>query len=284
MPELPEVETVRRGLKALVVGKKIVDVQVLWPKIVTNDSEEFKQQLAGRTIEAIDRRGKYLLFRLSGHLTMVSHLRMEGRYFLNQSDEPVTKHTHVIIAFTDRTQLRYADVRKFGRMTLLKTGQENQLSGIHALGPEPLSPDFQVADFYQRLQKHKKNIKAVLLDQHTVAGLGNIYCDEVLWLSKIHPLLPANRVTFTQAQSLHAAIQAELKKAVAAGGTTIRSYVDANGDSGHFQFNLHVYGREGQPCERCGALIQKIKVGGRGTHFCPQEQVLPADSTMAVIQ
>ncbi|MCH4170627.1 MAG: DNA-formamidopyrimidine glycosylase [Lactobacillus sp.] len=274
MPELPEVETVRKGLLALVQDKTIATVDVYWPKIITNDTAKFQKALQGKVIETIDRRGKYLLFRFSDNLTMVSHLRMEGKYHLDTAVTPIDKHTHVVFNFTDGTQLRYADVRKFGRMTLGLTGFEQSLSGIAALGPEPLSKAFTIAGFTQALKKHHKNIKAVLLDQHTVAGLGNIYCDEVLWLCKIHPLQPADTLTAKEIKALHAAIQIELKTAIAAGGTTIRSYVDASGQQGHFQLQLHVYGREGQPCERCGTIIEKFKVAGRGTHICPKEQQL----------
>ncbi|GAF39638.1 formamidopyrimidine-DNA glycosylase [Agrilactobacillus composti DSM 18527 = JCM 14202] len=274
MPELPEVETVRKGLLALVQDKKIATVDVYWSKIITNDTAKFQKALQGKVIKTIDRRGKYLLFRFSDNLTMVSHLRMEGKYHLDTAATPIDKHTHVVFNFTDGTQLRYADVRKFGRMTLGLTGFEQSLSGIAALGPEPLSKAFTITGFTQALKKHHKNIKAVLLDQHTVAGLGNIYCDEVLWLCKIHPLQPADTLTADEIKALHAAIQTELRTAIAAGGTTIRSYVDASGQQGHFQLQLHVYGREGQPCERCGTIIEKFKVAGRGTHICPKEQQL----------
>lgn len=274
MPELPEVETIRKGLLPLVQGKTIQSVAVRWPKIITGEVAFFEATLPGKQILYIDRRGKYLMFRLSDQWTVVSHLRMEGKYHLEDQDKQPDKHTHVIFKFTNGQQLFYNDVRKFGRMTLLPTGSETELPGIQALGPEPLSSDFKLSGFRTELKRHQKNIKSVLLDQHTVAGLGNIYCDEVLWLSKIHPLQPANSLTAFEAAALFAAIQAELKKAIAAGGTTIRSYVDAYGHQGHFQLELHVYGKEGTPCPRCGAMIEKIKVGGRGTHFCPQEQIL----------
>ncbi|MFD1672734.1 DNA-formamidopyrimidine glycosylase [Agrilactobacillus yilanensis] len=274
MPELPEVETVRQGLLKLVQSKKIAKVTVLWPRIVTNDLTEFDQRLSGQTIETIDRRGKYLLFRLSNHLTLVSHLRMEGKYHLEAAGVPPEKHTHVIFEFTDGQQLFYNDVRKFGRMTLGDTGFEKQLSGIQALGPEPLSPEFTIPAFKAALKRRHKNIKSALLDQHSVAGLGNIYVDEVLWLSKIHPLQPANSLTDAEISALFSAIREEMKIAIEAGGTTIRSYVDAAGHQGHFQLQLHVYGHQGDPCERCGTTIEKFKVGGRGTHICPKEQQL----------
>ncbi|PIO83209.1 DNA-formamidopyrimidine glycosylase [Loigolactobacillus backii] len=274
MPELPEVETVRQGLRGLILNKTIDQVQVLWPKIVNGDTEQFKQTLQGLTFIEIDRRGKYLLFRLSEQMTMVSHLRMEGKYRLNKQDDPVTKHTHVIFNFTDGTALRYLDVRKFGRMTLIKTGQEMTLPGLNKLGAEPTAQTFKIADFAKGLKRHKKAIKPTLLDQQVVAGLGNIYADEVLWLSGINPLQPANTLTDQQVKLLHDNIIAEMKQAIKAKGTTIRSYTDAYGATGGFQLSLHVYGREGEACERCGGTIEKTRLAQRGTHFCPHCQVL----------
>lgn len=281
MPELPEVETVRQGLRGLILNKTIANVEVRWGKIINGDSAQFANDLVGSTFQEIDRRGKYLLFRLSDELTIVSHLRMEGKYRVTPQVQEVTKHTHVIFNFTDGTALRYLDTRKFGRMTLIKTGTEDQVGGLKTLGPEPTATDFTVADFTRRLHKHKKAIKPTLLDQNVVAGLGNIYADEVLWLSQIHPLQPANTLTGTQIQALHDNIIAELAKAIKAKGTTIRSYTDAYGATGGFQLSLHAYGREGEPCERCGVTIEKIKVAQRGTHFCPHCQVLPESQVNA---
>ena len=272
MPELPEVETVRRGPLNLVKGNVIEKVTVLYPKMIENDPKEFCELLKGRKIEDVDRRGKYLLFRFSGSLTMVSHLRMEGKYFVKQASQPLEKHTHVVFDLNDGRQLRYNDMRKFGRMRLVKTGDENQLSGIAKLGPEPLSDDFTAENLYSRLKKKRKEIKPALLDQTLVTGLGNIYVDEVLWMSKIHPETPANHLSKDEARLLHDSIVKELKTAIKAGGTTIRSYTDAFQHTGSFQFDLNVYGKEGEPCPRCQTKIVKIKVGQRGTHFCPHCQ------------
>ncbi|MFD0896160.1 DNA-formamidopyrimidine glycosylase [Loigolactobacillus binensis] len=281
MPELPEVETVRQGLRGLILNKTIANVEVRWGKIINGDSAQFANDLVGETFKEVDRRGKYLLFRLSAGLTLVSHLRMEGKYRVTPQDQEITKHIHVIFNFTDGTALRYLDTRKFGRMTLIKTGSEAQVSGLNKLGPEPTATDFNVTDFAQRLRKHKKPLKPTLLDQNVVAGLGNIYVDEVLWLSQIHPLQPANTLSDQQIQVLHDNIIAEIAKAIQAKGTTIRSYTDAYGATGGFQLSLHVYGREGEPCERCGVTIEKIKVAQRGTHFCPHCQILPESQVNA---
>lgn len=272
MPELPEVETVRRGLQKLVLGQKIARVEVLYPKMIVGDADDFKAKLTEQTLEKIERRGKYLLFRFTNGLTVVSHLRMEGKFYVKEATDPVDKHTHVIFDLADGRQLRYNDVRKFGRMQLVQTGSEEKLPGLAKLGPEPVAETFKVADFYQKLQKKKKNIKTALLDQTLVTGLGNIYVDEVLWQSKIHPETSCQKLTLVQATILHDNIITELAKAIKAGGTTIRSYTDAFQKTGAFQFELDVYGRTDEPCKRCGTKIQKIVVGQRGTHFCPHCQ------------
>lgn len=272
MPELPEVETVRRGLIKLVQGKTVKKVTVLYPKMIESDLTEFVTQLTGKQILTVDRRGKYLLLRFSGDLTVVSHLRMEGKYFVQPQTQPLEKHTHVVFDLDDGQQLRYNDSRKFGRMRLVKTGRENDLKSLQKLGPEPFAPEFTVEYFTQALHRRKKAIKTALLDQTIVTGLGNIYVDEVLWMTRIHPETPANHLTLPEITALRQNIIAELQQAITAGGTTIRSYTDAFRNMGEFQFALNVYGNDGQPCPRCGTIIEKIKVGQRGTHFCPQCQ------------
>jgi len=274
MPELPEVETVRRGLNRLVKGATIASIDVYWPKIINNDVASFKQRLANHTIETVDRRGKYLLFRFSGGLTMVSHLRMEGNYFVMPKDEGRTKHTHVVFHLTDDRDLLYNDTRKFGRMTLVPTGEEVTVGGLKKIGPEPVASNLTVAYLTEIFQKSKKMIKPLLLDQSKIAGIGNIYADEVLWLSKIHPMRPANSLTIEEIELLRHNIIDEMAAAIKGHGTTVHTFSNAFGETGQFQNRLHVYGREGEPCERCGTLIEKIKVAQRGTHFCPHEQRL----------
>lgn len=272
MPELPEVQTVRSGLEKLILDRTITRVEILYPKIITGDVTEFSQKLVGQKILKIDRRGKYLLFRFSDDLTMISHLRMEGKYFVLPIEEAPRKHTHVIFELDNGQKLCYNDVRKFGRMQLLANQDVMQSASLKKLGPEPVLPDFALDTFYTGLQKKHKMIKTALLDQTLVAGLGNIYVDEVLWMSKIHPQTLCNKLTLAQAEVLQKNIITELALAVKAGGTTIRSYTDAFEHSGLFQFSLHVYGKKGQPCELCQTPIEKIVVGQRGTHFCPQCQ------------
>ena len=274
MPEMPEVETVRRTLLPLIKGKTIKEVTVWYPKIITGDAKEFKKQLAGKRIETIDRYAKYLLIRLSGHLTVVSHLRMEGKYRLVKVNTKKDKHDHVQIVFSDNSALRYNDVRKFGRMQLIKTGTEKEKTGISKLGAEPNSAAFTVSYLQNGLARKKKKIKNTLLDQSVVAGLGNIYVDEVLWETKIHPLSQANTIPAEKVAQLHDNINSLIELAIAERGTTVHTYLDANGKTGGFQKMLQVYGHKGEPCVRCGTPLEKIKVNGRGTTFCPECQVI----------
>lgn len=284
MPELPEVETVRRGLTRLVQGATIAHVEVRYPKMVTPDADVFTAELISRKIERIDRRGKYLLFRFSGDLTMVSHLRMEGKYDVQPEGSPVSKHTHVIFHLTDNRELRYTDTRKFGRMQLVPTGEETTLApSLGKLGPEPTAETLTLAYMVKIFGKSHKVVKPFLLDQTRIAGLGNIYADEVLWLSKINPLTPVDTVTPSQLSELRQNIIDEMALAIGGHGTTVHSFSTAFGEAGQFQNQLHVYGREGEPCERCGTELVKIKVAQRGTHFCPHCQPLPPEAKAALI-
>lgn len=272
---MPEVETVRRTLIPLVKGKTIKKVTLWYPKIVATDHEKFLRELPGKKIIAIDRYAKYLMFRLSDNLTIVSHLRMEGKYHLVASTSvPKDKHDHVQFEFTDGTALRYNDVRKFGRMQLLITGTEKELTSIGKLGVEPNSKGFTDQYFITRLQKKKKNIKNTLLDQTIVAGLGNIYVDEVLWRTKIHPLSHANMIPAAKVRELRHNINEIIAEAIRLRGTTVHTYLDANGHIGGFQKKLQVYGHVGEKCPRCGNIFKKIKLEGRGTTFCPHCQVI----------
>lgn len=270
MPELPEVETIRGTLERLVLHKTIDDITIHWPKIIKypEDTDEFRLLLLGETIQKISRRGKFLLFYLTNYV-LVSHLRMEGKYRVVQSSEEVDKHTHVIFHFTDGTDMRYNDVRKFGTMHVFPIGEETLGKPLNQLGPDPFEQNYTVDYLQKKLAKTSRMIKAVLLDQTIVAGLGNIYVDEVLFLSNIHPEARANTLTKQQIKLIWKNAHLVLKKAVEQGGTTIRSYVDGAGEMGMFQQQLYAYGQEGQPCQHCGTEIEKLKVAGRGTHICP---------------
>lgn len=275
MPELPEVETVRKTLEQLVIGKEIKKVTVHWAKIIKEpiEHEQFSDALMGQIIEAIGRRGKFLLFYLTDYV-LVSHLRMEGKYGLFSSLEPIDKHTHVIFTFTDESQLRYKDVRKFGTMHLFTKGEEmNKLPLVH-LGPEPLSDEFTATYLKQTLSKTNRTIKAVILDQKTVVGVGNIYVDEALFRAKIHPERKASSLSDEEYERLVVEIRNTLAEAIEQGGSTIRSYVNSQGQIGMFQQQLYVYARAGEICKECNTHIDKIKVAGRGTHICPSCQKL----------
>ena len=273
MPELPEVETIRKTLEHLTIGKQIEDVTVFWPKIIKKpvEHEQFIDALKGQTIEAVGRRGKFLIFYMTD-LALVSHLRMEGKYGLFPTDEEMDKHTHVLFTFTDGTQLRYKDVRKFGTMHLFLKGEELSSLPLSQLGPEPLSDDFTTEYMMQSLSKTSRNIKAVLLDQTLVVGVGNIYVDESLFRAKIHPQRIASSLTGKEIERIVTEVKATLAEAIEQGGSTIRTYINSQGQIGMFQQQLLVYGRNGEPCKECGSKIEKLKVAGRGTHICPSCQ------------
>lgn len=275
MPELPEVETVRKTLEKLVVGKTIEKVTVSLPRIIQKPftPDEFCKALAGKTIEKIGRRGKFLKIYLPPYV-LVSHLRMEGKYRVTSSEEPVAKHTHVIFHFTDHTELRYHDVRQFGTMHLWKEGEEEKEKPLSKLGPEPLSNQFTVKWLQENLKKRKTKIKPLLLNQEFLVGLGNIYVDESLFRAKIHPERTANSLTDKEVEVLYQSIRKTLREAIEAGGSSVRSYRNGEGEMGYFQLQIQVYGRKEEPCIICGTPISRIVVGGRGTHFCKQCQVL----------
>lgn len=273
MPELPEVETVKRTLNQLIVGKQIERVTVSLPRIIQrpDDTQQFAMLLAGHTFQSVERRGKFLRLILDG-LVLVSHLRMEGRYGLYRSDEPVEKHTHVIFHFTDGTELRYKDVRQFGTMHLFDPGEELKSAPLNKLGLEPLDEEFTFERFEALLHKRTTKIKPTLLNQAYVVGIGNIYVDEALFRAQIHPERIANELSTDELQRIYHAVIETLKDAVEAGGSSIKSYVNGQGEMGMFQHQLQIYGRKDEPCIACGAIIEKSVVGGRGTHICPRCQ------------
>ncbi|NMH67989.1 DNA-formamidopyrimidine glycosylase [Bacillus sp. RO3] len=273
MPELPEVETVRRTLEMLVVGKKIKDVSVFWPKMIKNPAEtdEFVHSLRGQEILEMRRRGKFLIFYLND-VALVSHLRMEGKYNVSDSQDPIEKHTHVIFHFTDGTELRYRDVRKFGTMHVFKKGEELLHLPLLQLGPEPFQSGFTEDYLTNVLKKTERIVKATLLDQTVLVGLGNIYVDEALFRAGIHPDRKSKSLSRKEIKRLHQEIIDTLKEAVEMGGSTIRSYVNSQGQMGMFQQKLYVYSRKEEPCRNCGTPIEKKVSAGRGTHYCPSCQ------------
>ena len=271
MPELPEVETVRRGLEKMILGKKISNIDIRYPKMIKTDLDEFQKEMPGQVIQSMGRRGKYLLFYLSDKV-LISHLRMEGKYFYYPDQVPERKHAHVLIHFEDGETLVYEDVRKFGTMELLAPELLDAYFVSKKLGPEPTEQDFDLEIFRGALKKSKKPIKSHLLDQTLVAGLGNIYVDEVLWRAKVHPSRLSSSLTAQEARKVHDETIKVLGEAVEKGGSTIRTYTNAFGEDGTMQEFHQVYDKTGQACSRCGAIIEKIQLGGRGTHFCPKCQ------------
>ncbi len=257
MPELPEVETVKETLKGLVVGSTIKDVLIRYNLI---RSKEF--DVLGQTFQDITRRGKYLIFHLDDFY-MISHLRMEGKYFVKK-EEPFEKHEHMIFYLSDGRTLRYHDVRKFGTFDLIeKVSLEEFFSH---LGPEPFDKSYTAE--YLKNKNSKKPIKNFLLDQSVVAGIGNIYVNEICFITGIHPTRITNTLTLNDFQNIVLATKSVLQKAIDLGGTTIRSYTSSLGVTGRFQNELQVHGKVGEPCPKCGELISKIKVSGRGTYLC----------------
>ncbi|MGN6031203.1 MAG: bifunctional DNA-formamidopyrimidine glycosylase/DNA-(apurinic or apyrimidinic site) lyase [Thermomicrobiales bacterium] len=278
MPELPEVETVRRMLEPHTVGQAMCRVTIEdFPGVLeTTLPGEPASWLVGRTIVAAHRRGKYLLFPLDDGNTMVIHLRMTGRLLIVEGDAPAARFQHLLLRLESGEELRFADQRKFGRVTIATPEDIARLEA--RLGPEPLDPATSAAWLHAALARRSSSIKAALLDQSVIAGLGNIYVDELLWANRIHPLTPANAVTPAQVDALLDAMRAILNAALANQGTTFSSFENPYGETGNNAAFLKVYGRtrNGGSCERCGTPLERIVVSGRGTTFCPRCQVLPA--------
>lgn len=281
MPEMPEVETVRRTLYDKVVGRRVQQVEIITPRqIYYPDVDTFRSELEGAQFTEIGRRGKYLLFQL-GSLTLVAHLRMSGHLYVAAPDTPRDKHLHVVFHLDDGQELRYDDQRKFGGFHLLGPHGEGMPPGLATLGPEPLSPDFTAAYLLQQLRRHRTPVKAALLNQSLVAGLGNIYVDESLFCARIHPARLAADLTEGEVRRLHRCIRKVLQEAVERRGTTFSLYYDGEGKAGDMYDHLQVFDRTGEPCPRCGTPIIKVAVAQRGTHICPRCQPAPEGLVLA---
>lgn len=266
MPELPEVTTVIRTLKNLILNDTIVDVDIKWDNIIDKiEVADFKKQIAGQQIRDIQRKGKLILFMLDDYV-MLSHLRMEGKYYVDE-EYTNSKHSHVIFKLASNRYLRYHDTRKFGKISLIDKDLYLQHAFLEKIGPEPF--DIEVSDLYHKLMKKNIEIKAALLDQSIMAGLGNIYVDEVLFLSQLHPTRKANTLSQDDVQNIIDNSISVLNKAIDLGGTTIRSYTSSLGVSGKFQNELNVHMQKDKACPVCQDTIIKIQVKGRGTYLCP---------------
>ena len=271
MPEIAEVETVRNTLKKRILNKPIKSVNVRYTKMIESNLEEFKKVLVGRSFLDIKRRGTWLIFDL-GDYYLLSHLRMEGKYFIKNHEEELNKHEHVIITFTDNTDLRYHDTRKFGRMNLIKKEELATAEEIAKQGLEPGDENLTAKYLVDKFKKKRLPIKTVLLDQTIISGLGNIYANEVLFAAGIDPLKKACDVSLEEASRIVTESNRIIKKAIKMGGTTIKSYTSSLGVTGRFQQYLCVHKREGMPCLKCGTTILNMKVNGRSTYFCPKCQ------------
>lgn len=268
MPELPEVETIRRELDPKVVGRTIVGVEVEWEgSIACLSREKFEREIGERRILGLRRRGKYLLFDLSGGWTLLVHLGMTGALLLRPSGGTKVKHDRALFLLDDEHILHFEDARKFGRLSLARDEQEV----VGHLGPEPLALD--LPGFMELMGQRRGMIKPLLLNQRFLAGLGNIYVDEVLFQARLHPLRRVESLSRKEIRALYRAIQGVLKQALEDGGTTFDgAYVRPCGRWGEHQERLQVYGRKGEPCPRCKTPIERIKMGGRGTYLCPRCQ------------
>ena len=268
MPELPEVETVVRDLRGPLVGCRLGTVRVSRKRLRRRWSPAWTGLLLGRTVTAIERRGKWILIDLGGPW-LLAHLGMSGQLRLMPAEAPRQPHTHVVFALDDgRIELRFCDPRRFGSVSYFADRAElDAFLAPARLGPEPFALD--PAGWRQRLAGTARSLKAVLLDQTVVAGVGNIYADEVLYEARLHPALPARQLAPRQADALRRAIARVLTHAIACGGSTIRDYVGGSGLPGTYQERHRAYGRTGQPCGRCDTPIERIVLAGRSTHFCP---------------
>lgn len=275
MPELPEVEIVKRSLEKTVTGLTIKKVKVNLPKMVrTMGMQSFEDELYNKKIKNFARRGKYLLVKLTGNLTMVIHLRMTGKLIYCPADAPPSKHTHIFFELDNNYHLRFEDTRQFGKVILVPTRELGNVTGLKTLGIEPFDKNF-TKEFLKKHLRHKRaKIKPLLLDQTFIAGLGNIYADEILYRARINPEKLANNLTTREASNLFYAIQDVLTEGIKYRGTTVRDFVNGNGEAGRYQSRLQVYGREGKPCPHCGNIITRKKVGGRSSYFCPSCQKL----------
>lgn len=270
MPELPEVEVVVRELDRVLGGRRLGAVSVRHPDVFLTGADLSPADLTGRSVRAVRRRAKLILLELSAGLTLTVHLRMTGRLWLSRRAAPVPPHTHCLIGLGRHRELRYADPRRFGRLHLLREHELAALPFLRRLGPEPF--ELAAPELARRLSARTGSIKGALLDQSLVAGLGNIYVDEILFRAGLHPLLIANRLRRDELDRLHAATVSVLTAAIGHGGSTIRDYRSLRDLPGGFQRQHQVFAREGQACRVCGTTIHKLRVAGRGTHVCPSCQ------------
>jgi formamidopyrimidine-DNA glycosylase len=284
MPELPEVETVARDLRPRILGATITGARTSWARTLrTHAPEAFAEAVAGRRVEGVGRRAKQVVIELSGDAALTIHLKMTGQLFVVAAETPVDPYVRLVLELADGRELRFRDIRKFGKVGLYGrdplTGElVDEVGGAAVfarLGPEPLDPGFSVGDFRRRVRRRSGRLKPLLLDQSFIAGVGNIYADESLWASRLHPLRTASTLRPPDERHLYDAIRTILSEAVERRGSSIDDYTAPDGD-GSMQDRLHVYQRTGEPCPRCGRPVKRIVIGARSTHFCSWCQRLGA--------
>jgi len=270
MPELPEVETIRRDLEKRVKGKRVEKVVIKSEKFIKAPSSiaEFIERMKGRTLSEIKRRGKYLILELDSKDNLIIHLKLTGRLIYSPEGKELA-YTRVIFIFQNKTQLSFTDMRGFGGLWLIPNKEFLMIPSLENLGPEPLEDDFTLDRFRELLKGKKGNIKALLMDQTFIAGIGNIYSQEALFLAGIHPKRDTTTLIDREIKDLYNNLLATLREAISYRGSSVDTYVDLNGEKGDYESHLRVYGRQGKGCFRCGAVIEKIKINGRGTCFCP---------------
>jgi formamidopyrimidine-DNA glycosylase len=270
VPELPEVETVRSQLEPALVGRRFEHVEILDSRLVRPfDPEPVAAELSGERVAAVERRGKYLIFRFESGRVLLIHLRMTGSLLHapagTLADDP---HRRAVVRLDDGSDVAYRDVRRFGTWLLLEPGEAEPYLA-QRLGEEPLGPAFSAAELGRRLRGRRAPVKAVLLDQRSLAGMGNIYADEALWRARLRPLRPAGTLDSNEVRRLHRAVRRALLVGIERQGATLSDYRTPDGGSGSMQREFKVYGRTGEPCDRCGAPIEKARIAGRGTWYCP---------------
>ncbi len=271
MPELPEVETVRRRLEPVLSGRRLERVEILDSRLTRPlDPTEVAAELVGERVEAVDRRGKYLVVRFESGRSLLIHLRMTGNLLHVSRDRPPESDSHVraVVKLDDGSDIVYRDVRRFGTWLLSEPGEAEPYLAAR-LGGEPLARTFTSTRLGEALHGRRAPVKAALLDQRRLAGVGNIYADEALWRARIDPRRPAGELSDEELRALHRGIRAALNAGIARQGATLRDYRTPDGDSGTMQHEFKVYGRAGEPCERCGHPIEKLRSAGRGTWYCP---------------
>jgi formamidopyrimidine-DNA glycosylase len=278
VPELPEVESVRRRLVPVLEGRSLERVEISDARLTRpHDPVLVARELEGEQVAAVGRRGKYLIVRFESGRALLVHLRMTGSFRHGPVEvPPADPHRRAVVRLDDRSDVAYRDVRRFGTWLLLEPGELDGYLDAR-IGPEPLGSAFTAKELGRRLATRKAPVKAAILDQRTLAGVGNIYADEALWRARIHPLREARSLEPAEVRALHRAIRKALELGIARQGSTLRDYALPDGGAGGMQHEFKVYGRAGDPCERCGTPIEKIRAGGRGTWYCPSCQVSPLD-------